>query len=288
MLSLLFTAIFCFTILASYLMTPYFIELFVREGCLTRNFKDKQVPQGIGIVFTLYSLPIYTLYFFINNNYPTNLIEIGSMLIMISVLYTVGLLGFIDDVLGSRDVLGLIGHTHALLKGRLTTGIIKAVGVITVSLIGSIFLSYGLWTIILNTLVTALFANLLNMFDLRPGRAIKFYLLLVIVFVINIILTRRYYLFILIMPIVGSVIGYFPFDIKGHCMMGDAGANLLGASLGILSIIQYGNSVKLTMFIALILIHIFAEKYSLSDLIKYSKLLNFIDELGRCKNDQIL
>lgn len=289
MLRLIFIAIFCFSVLTAYLLTPHFIQLFVRGNSLTKNFRGELIPQGIGVIFALYTLPWYTLYLVINNYYPSDLIETGSILIMITALYTASLLGFMDDILGSRDALGLKGHIRALLSGKLTTGIIKAAGVFLISLIASIFLSFGFWTIILNTLLTALFTNLLNMLDLRPGRAVKFYIFLTITFGINALLTGRYYSFILILPIISSVIGYFPFDLKARCMMGDAGSNLLGISAGILSVIQSSYFGKLILLFLLIMIHVITEKHSLSDVIKHSRLLSFFDNLGReCKDDQLL
>ncbi len=289
MLRLIFIAIFCFSVLTAYLLTPHFIQLFVLGNSLAENFKGELIPQGIGVMFALYTLPWYTLYLIINNYYPSDLIETGSILIMITALYTASLLGFMDDILGSRDALGLKGHIRALLSGRLTTGITKAAGVLFISLIASIFLSFGFWTIILNTLLTALFTNLLNMLDLRPGRAVKFYIFLTLIFGINALLIGRYYSFILILPIIGSVIGYFPFDLKARCMMGDAGSNLLGISIGILSVIQYGYFGKLILLFLLIMIHVITEKHSLSDVIKHSRLLSFFDNLGReCKDDQLL
>lgn len=289
MLRLIFIAIFCFSVLTAYLLTPHFIQLFVRGNSLAKNFRGELIPQGIGVIFALYTLPWYTLYLVINNYYPSDLIETGSILIMITALYTASLLGFMDDILGSRDALGLKGHIRALLSGKLTTGIIKAAGVFLISLIASIFLSFGFWTIILNTLLTALFTNLLNMLDLRPGRAVKFYIFLTITFGINALLTGRYYSFILILPIISSVIGYFPFDLKARCMMGDAGSNLLGISAGILSVIQSSYFGKLILLFLLIMIHVITEKHSLSDVIKHSRLLSFFDNLGReCKDDQLL
>jgi hypothetical protein len=42
--------------------------------------------------------------------------------------FAFGLLGFIDDVLGSDDARGFKGHVGALLQGRITTGFLKLFG----------------------------------------------------------------------------------------------------------------------------------------------------------------
>lgn len=74
---------------------------------------------------------------------------------------------------------------------------------------------------------------------------------------------------------------YFPEDLKANVMMGDTGSNVLGMSLGISSILIFDLYGKLIILALLILLHIFAEKYSLTALIEKNKVLNYLDMLGR-------
>ncbi len=128
----------------------------------------------------------------------------------------------------------------------------------------------------------ALFTNLLNLLDLRPGRAIKFYLGLVVIVGLSSVLTGNYQLLLLMLPLIGTVVGGIsPFDLKARAMMGDAGANVLGISAGILAVSQLDYSGKLTALAILVLVHVVADRYSLSRLIAHSRILSLFDNLGR-------
>ena len=119
----------------------------------------------------------------------------------------------------------------------------------------------------------ALFTNLLNLLDLRPGRAIKFYLCLLFILGLSSFFTGAHHWFALMLPLIGTVIGYFPFDLKACSMMGDAGSNVLGISVGMLAVSQLDYQGKLIVLVFLILIHWFTEKYSLSTIIANNRLL---------------
>jgi hypothetical protein len=84
-------------------------------------------------------------------------------------------LGLLDDVLGSGDRRGFRGHVQALLHGRLTTGGVKLLGGGLLALATAYAVVGGWWTWRLPAaaVLIALSANALNLFDLRPGRALK-------------------------------------------------------------------------------------------------------------------
>lgn len=273
-------AVFIFSVLAGYCATPLFINIFAKGQALAKNFRGQAVPQGIGIMFTLYTLLWYAVLLPVTNLYSMHEISF-EMLIIMTAFFAVGFTGFIDDMLGSRDTLGFSGHFGALLSGRLTTGVLKAVVGLLAAFMASFFLSYGTAELIVNTLIIALFANLLNLMDLRPGRAIKFYIILIVFFAIDAAISRDLFVFLLFLPLVGSVIGYFPFDLKARCMMGDAGSNVLGVSAGIMAVLHFDMHEKTAILLVLMAIHIFAEKHSLSDVIARNRFLRFLDELGR-------
>ena len=138
--------------------------------------------------------------------------------------------GILDDIIGNRDVSGLKGHFKSFFKGTLTTGGFKAIFGGFVGLIISIAISESIPDIIINTLIIALSTNLMNLLDLRPGRAIKVYLVIMIV----IFITLTGYIKILPLLILPNVIAYFNYDLKAKAMMGDTGSNVLGISIGIL------------------------------------------------------
>lgn len=270
-----------FSALTAHILTPYFIDLFKQGQRLQTNFKGELIPQGIGILFVFCSLPWYALWLAAAQLYLQAALDIATVFLLLLTLFAVSLLGFIDDMLGTRKVLGLKGHFQALLAGELTTGALKAIGGLLVASVISSYWSHSLREIIVSTLVLALFTNLLNLLDLRPGRAIKFYLCLLIVFGLSLIMSGKYQLLVLMLPFIGTVIGYFPFDLKASCMMGDAGSNVLGISAGMLALGPLDYRGKLIVLAILIAVHIFAERYSLSEIIAHNKILSLLDNLGR-------
>lgn len=93
--------------------------------------------------------------------------------------------GYIDDVDqgahdGGKVAKGLKGHLGALAHGQVTTGVIKIAGIgasalAASALVGSKATSVGgkVSDLALNTVLIAGTANLANLLDLRPGRALK-------------------------------------------------------------------------------------------------------------------
>jgi hypothetical protein len=83
------------------------------------------------------------------------------------------MIGMLDDILGGSDVKGLKGNIYALVYKKFSMGIIKAIFIIILSCYIYYFFNEEFW--ILKGIITALTTNLFNLFDLRPGRCIKFY-----------------------------------------------------------------------------------------------------------------
>jgi hypothetical protein len=166
------------------------------------------------------------------------------------------LLGLADD-LWSGSERGFRAH---LAKGS-TTGVAKAVGIPLVALATTRSLHKA-------TLV-ALSANVLNQLDTRPGRALK-------AFLAGAALVRgpaKAYVPIAVL--------LAPYDLREMTMLGDAGANALGALLG------YGSVGKLTARGQLFAIAALAgltaagEARSLGELIERTPVLSRLDRLGR-------
>ncbi len=84
-----------------------------------------------------------------------------------------GALGAYDDLAGRDDRRGFRGHLGALAHGEVTTGAVKLGGIGATGLAASALLGGGLLDVAVNAGLIAGGANLLNLFDLRPGRAIK-------------------------------------------------------------------------------------------------------------------
>ena len=84
-----------------------------------------------------------------------------------------GAFGGYDDLAGSGDRRGFRGHLGALARGEVTTGAIKIGGIGATGAAASALLGGAPLDVAVNAGLIAGGANLLNLFDLRPGRAIK-------------------------------------------------------------------------------------------------------------------
>jgi hypothetical protein len=253
------------------------IDMLKEAGAVRKNFQGIDIPVGTGLSFPMTVMLIfigYALFSWYDNSY--HLFILGLM--------SISFLGFIDDMLGQRDTLGFKGHIGSLLHGKLTTGGLKALGGGMIALFLALFASTGWINIIVNTIIMALFTNMLNLLDLRPGRAVKGFLFFLLVIVL---LAGGKINWLLVSPLIGGVLYYFRFDLKALTMMGDSGSNVLGLALGFITITSLALVPRLGVLFFLVAIHIYTEKYSLTETINKVYILRIIDEMGRrVNNDQ--
>ncbi len=255
------------------LLLFFLLPMLQDAGSVRKNYLGNDIPVSVGLSFPLAMmlvLLVYALLGFYQNSYHWFILG----------LISISFLGFIDDMLGQRDTLGFKGHFGALFRGRLTTGGLKAVGGGVIALFLAVFIAGEWWNIILNTLIIALFTNMMNLLDLRPGRAVKGFLIFLLA--ITIIATGRMD-YLLLTPLLGVVLCYFPQDLRARAMMGDAGSNVLGLSLGFLVVTSLSLTARLGFLVFLLAMHIYTEKFSLTNTIENNVLLRTIDQLGRSK-----
>ena len=265
--------LFCIGIAITLLSIPMISKMLENSGMIRENYRGDMIPVGLGLVF-IPSLVINSIILIYSNIVPEKIIMI-YMLLFASI--AMSFVGIIDDSLGNRGVTGLIGHFKALFKGSLTTGAFKALLGGFVGLTLAVTLSKSIPNIIVATLVVALSTNMMNLFDLRPGRAIKAYVILaIIIFLASAKFNRE-----VMMLIVPAVLAYFYFDLRALTMMGDAGPNVLGASIGVFIVSSFDLPVQLVSLVLLVAIHVLTEKFSLTKIIENNKFLNYVDKLGR-------
>lgn len=265
--------LFCIGIAITLLSIPMISKMLENSGMIRENYRGDMIPVGLGLVF-IPSLVINSIILIYSNIVPEKIIMI-YMLLFASI--AMSFVGIIDDSLGNRGVTGLIGHFKALFKGSLTTGAFKALLGGFVGLTLAVTLSKSIPNIIVATLVVALSTNMMNLFDLRPGRAIKAYVILaIIIFLASAKFNRE-----VMMLIVPAVLAYFYFDLRALTMMGDTGSNVLGVSIGVFIVSSFDLPVQLVSLVLLVAIHVLTEKFSLTKIIENNKFLNYVDKLGR-------
>ena len=265
--------LFCIGIAITLLSIPMISKMLENSGMIRENYRGDMIPVGLGLVF-IPTLVINSIILIYSNIVPEKIIMI-YMLLFASI--AMSFVGIIDDSLGNRGVTGLIGHFKALFKGSLSTGAFKALLGGFVGLTLAVTLSKSIPNIIVATLVVALSTNMMNLFDLRPGRAIKAYVILaIIIFLASAKFNRE-----VMMLIVPAVLAYFYFDLRALTMMGDAGSNVLGVSIGVFIVSSFDLPVQLVSLVLLVAIHVLTEKFSLTKIIENNKFLDYVDKLGR-------
>lgn len=189
------------------------------------------------------------------------------------------LLGALDDLAGDNEAKGFRGHVGALVRGRLTTGGLKLVGGVGVAAVA--LGVTGRSVQILAVVLVAAAANLGNLFDRAPGRVGK---LSIVAFAALVIMAGANHLAGAALA-VGATVGLLPFDLRERLMLGDAGANAIGAALGVAAALSIDRSpLALTVTtLVVVLLNLVSEAVSFSRVIAAVAPLRWLDQLGRAK-----
>ncbi|MCY1137957.1 hypothetical protein OWR29_08100 [Actinoplanes sp. Pm04-4] len=196
-----------------------------------------------------------------------------------------GAVGLYDDIVGNRPeqkaAKGFAGHLGALREGRVTSGLVKiagvgAAGLVAGALIGSDRPSRAgrAADVLLGAGVIAGMANLVNLLDLRPGRAIKAGAVIGAPLAVG----RRGGI---AAGTLGASAALLPDDLGEEIMLGDSGANALGALLGVALVARSGPAGRLAALAVLGALTAASEKVSFTKVIQDTPWLRAVDELGR-------
>jgi UDP-N-acetylmuramyl pentapeptide phosphotransferase/UDP-N-acetylglucosamine-1-phosphate transferase len=196
-----------------------------------------------------------------------------------------GALGFgvLDDLAGSGKRRGLKGHLGALRNGEVTTGTVKLAGLAATGLAGGVVLGGKRSDVIINAGLIAGGANLLNLFDLRPGRAIKVAVLSAGLIAAGGALTgpdRSAGVTAVAAPL-GAGLALLPEDLGERAMLGDAGANALGAMLGAAAAQALNRPARAGLLAGIVALTVASEKISFTKVIENTPVLRRLDMLGR-------
>jgi UDP-GlcNAc:undecaprenyl-phosphate/decaprenyl-phosphate GlcNAc-1-phosphate transferase len=259
-------------------------ELLEAPALQRRNFRDRQLPTAAGLLVVIAVLVIEagrgTLGAFGLGDEPGR--NIARPLVLFACL-GFGLLGLIDDLLGTEGDRGFRGHLRALAQGRVTTGVIKIFGGAAVALVLAANVSFvSGQRLLADAVLIALAANLANLLDRAPGRAIKVGL---IAWIPIAIVAGTDAVGIAIAPVIGAFCGLLGDDLREHMMLGDTGANVLGAVLGLAVVLDVGRGARNVVLIGLIALTAVAEVVSFSAVIERVPLLRRFDALGRSRDD---
>jgi UDP-N-acetylmuramyl pentapeptide phosphotransferase/UDP-N-acetylglucosamine-1-phosphate transferase len=192
---------------------------------------------------------------------------------------SIGLVGAYDDRYGDSHARGLRGHLAALRHGRVTTGLVKLVTMGSVAAVTSARQSRNPVDVVIGTVLVAGGANLVNLFDLRPGRAAK------VTGTAAAVLSR-------FGPAPARAVaaaaggaataGLVP-DIRELAMLGDCGAGALGATLGWSLAMRPSRLTRIAAAAGVVGATLASERTSFSAVIEANPVLRRLDHLGRAK-----
>ena len=192
--------------------------------------------------------------------------------------------GALDDLKGSGKRRGLRGHLGALAHGEVTTGAVKLAGIGATGVAGALLLRRPGESVLdgaVNAGLIAGAANLLNLFDLRPGRAIKVAALSAgMIGAASAAAGGGGRGIAAVAVPAGAALAVLPEDLGERAMLGDAGANALGAMLGA-SAARLPRPARIVLLAGMAGLTAASEKISFTKVIERTPALRWLDMLGR-------
>jgi UDP-GlcNAc:undecaprenyl-phosphate/decaprenyl-phosphate GlcNAc-1-phosphate transferase len=190
--------------------------------------------------------------------------------------------GTYDDIAGSGARRGFRGHIGALKQGEVTTGMVKLGGIGATGLVSGVLAGGSPADVVINAGLIAGGANLLNLFDLRPGRAIKVAVGSSALIVAGGALAGNAAgAAESVAPAAGAALALLPDDLGERAMLGDGGANALGAMLGAAAAVSLPRPARLAILAGIAGLTAASEKVSFTKVIARTPPLHWLDMLGR-------
>jgi hypothetical protein len=212
--------------------------------------------------------------------------------------------GGYDDLAGSGDRRGFRGHLGALRRGEVTTGAIKLGGIGVTGLASAAMAGGSPADLVINAGLVAGGANLLNLFDLRPGRAIKVAVASGALMAAGGSLSGRragvaaprravgltplpppLAAALTLLPPLAAALTLLPEDLAEQAMLGDCGANALGAMLGAAAA-GLPRPARIALLAGITALTAASEKVSFTKVIERTPALRWLDMLGRRPPEQ--
>jgi UDP-GlcNAc:undecaprenyl-phosphate/decaprenyl-phosphate GlcNAc-1-phosphate transferase len=185
-------------------------------------------------------------------------------------------LGLYDDLAGHTHARGLRGHASALRRGVVTTGLVKMAGLAAASVVTSPTRPRRSARLLTDVVLVAGTANLVNLLDLRPGRALKAALLVAAPIAADIGQPGD-----AAAVAAGVCLTLMPADLGERVMLGDCGANALGGVVGWTLAARLGSRGRLVAAGVVVGLTVASERVSFTHFIETRPVLAAVDRWGR-------
>jgi UDP-GlcNAc:undecaprenyl-phosphate/decaprenyl-phosphate GlcNAc-1-phosphate transferase len=266
--------------LAAAVLPPWCDDM-IRTGLTAENWRARPQAFPLGALLISVSLIALAPLALLDDRADLDLLE-PEFLRWLSFILGVALLGLLDDMLGrghhGDTPRGWRGHARAVASGRLSTGAIKAVGAFGLAALAVSGRGLQSLDYLADLALLLLATNLFNLLDLRPGRVEKAFLLLLAGLVLG---AWTIYPVELLGVFIGPVIIGAALTLRERAMLGDAGANLVGALAGVSLLVTLGDDARLIALAVIAALTAYGEFRSLSEAIERLPLLRSLDAVGR-------
>jgi UDP-N-acetylmuramyl pentapeptide phosphotransferase/UDP-N-acetylglucosamine-1-phosphate transferase len=203
--------------------------------------------------------------------------EVGVAVAVVVVV--MALAGAFDDLRGDERARGFKGHLRAAASLSLTGGLVKLAAGGVAGVAAGLLVAGGaeIAVTVEIALLVALMANLVNLTDRAPGRAGK----VSVVVAVPLVAFGDPDWAIAAAGLLGALAGCLPLDLSERAMLGDAGANPLGAVLGLGLGVALDPAGRLAAILLLLLLNAASERWSFSRAIDRVGWLRALDDIGR-------
>lgn len=285
-------------------LLPMIRMFMTNHGMLQPNYKGQQIATGCGILIWLLvivnAVVMNGLTVLFRGHERLSGFDQVPFLSYVAALSAVALAGFVDDAIGDKAVKGLKGHWRLWKEEQIcSTGLMKAIvtGIAALLFVG-VIVHDSWWHIGADLLLLGLMTNGVNLLDVRPGRALKGFLMITVAgtigqlivnavsgqFHIDELLQMAIKLAPYVIPVyIGAYVLLGP-DLRAELMIGDTGANMLGFAIGCWVILGSAWQLQAVLIVFMLVLHIMAWRSSVSQWIEANRLLLWFDLLGRNKN----
>lgn len=249
---------------------------FARTEALQRtNYRGRRLPVAAGLAIALGVVLVQVLFALVERYGGIDGDEAARAATVLGGA-TIGfaLIGLFDDLAGDTTVKGFAGHLGALRHGQVTSGLVKLVWGV---LFGVLAVQGDLVDSVRGGLLIAATANVANLFDRAPGRVVKVSLVGGVVAVafggLGWALTGP-------LVVLGAGLAMLWPDLREQCMLGDTGANVLGAAVGWAFVVALGAPGEWVALVVMVLLNLASERVSFSRVIDAVAPLRWFDRLG--------
>lgn len=242
------------------------------------NVRGVDVPVGVGVLLPVVLVAAASVLVLAETADWVSL-PLPPLLTTVLAATGFGLLGLLDDLAGDGGSRGFAGHLRALAGRRLTTGAVKLFGGGAVAvLVASTVSDERPARLLADAALIALAANLANLLDRAPGRVAKSALLAAVPIGLVAGIDDR-----LVGPVVilGALVALAGPDLRERLMLGDTGANVVGANLGLAVVLTTQASTRTAVLAAVLVLNLLSERISFSSVIERTPPLRALDRLGR-------